>query len=91
MGWVTAGKLLARKRPHLIPVYDNVTRCVLDRPESRVWESFRTELRSEGGAFVRSLRDLHERSEIPTAISALRVLDVLLWMDHHDHHRLHCS
>jgi hypothetical protein len=24
VGWVTAGKLLARKRPSLIPVYDNV-------------------------------------------------------------------
>ena len=32
MGWVTAGKLLARKRPRLIPVYDRVVRCALGRP-----------------------------------------------------------
>lgn len=32
MGWVIAGKVLARKRPHLIPVYDNVVRCALGRP-----------------------------------------------------------
>jgi hypothetical protein len=27
VGWVTAGKLLARKRTHLIPVWDHVVRC----------------------------------------------------------------
>jgi hypothetical protein len=26
-GWVTAGKLLARRRPHLVPVYDGVVKC----------------------------------------------------------------
>jgi Family of unknown function (DUF6308) len=33
-GWVTAGKLLARKRPALIPVYDSVVRCALGRPKN---------------------------------------------------------
>jgi Family of unknown function (DUF6308) len=31
VGWVTAGKLLARKRPSLIPVYDDVVRCAYDK------------------------------------------------------------
>lgn len=34
IGWVTVGKLLARKRPRLLPVYDRVVRCVLGRPKS---------------------------------------------------------
>ncbi|MDK1348939.1 DUF6308 family protein [Streptomyces sp. 378] len=32
VGWVTAGKLLARKRPRLLPVYDDVVRCAWDTP-----------------------------------------------------------
>lgn len=33
--WVIAGKLLARKRPRLLPVYDKVVRCALGRPRPR--------------------------------------------------------
>jgi hypothetical protein len=33
VGWVTTGKLLARKRPSLIPVYDNVVRCAFGHPK----------------------------------------------------------
>ena len=91
MGWVTAGKLLARKRPHLIPVYDNVTRCLLDRPSGQVWERFRHELRRDGGALTRTLYDLRDKAHLPQTVSALRVLDVLLWMDHHDDHRRGCE
>jgi hypothetical protein len=36
VGCVTAGKLLARKRPRLIPVWDNVVRCAFGRPK-RAW------------------------------------------------------
>jgi hypothetical protein len=37
MGWVTAGKLLARKRPQLIPVYDRVVRCAFGAPKP-MWQ-----------------------------------------------------
>ena len=33
IGFVTAGKLMARKRPRLIPVYDDVVKCALDEPQ----------------------------------------------------------
>jgi hypothetical protein len=36
IGWVTAGKLMARKRPRLLPVYDRVVRCVLGGP-TQAW------------------------------------------------------
>jgi hypothetical protein len=34
--WVTANKLLARKRPQLLPVYDNQVADMLGRPQS-IW------------------------------------------------------
>lgn len=34
--WVMANKLLARKRPHLLPVYDNEVAALLQRPKG-VW------------------------------------------------------
>ncbi|GAB3134590.1 hypothetical protein GCM10027258_05710 [Amycolatopsis stemonae] len=75
---VTAAKLLARKRPDLIPVYDNQVRSVLKTPKSEwhcLWSWFHTDpsrapaltaLRAEAGG----IKD----------ISLLRCLDVVLWM-----------
>ena len=34
LGAIAPGKLLARKRPHLIPVYDSRVRKVLSRPKT---------------------------------------------------------
>lgn len=45
IGWVTAGKLLARKRPRLLPVYDQVVRCVLGRPRA-FWLALHAALRA---------------------------------------------
>lgn len=36
IGWVIAGKLLARKRPKLIPVYDSIVSCQFGAPK-HVW------------------------------------------------------
>lgn len=44
VGWVTAGKLLARKRPALIPVYNGVVRCALGWPKD-FWTALRDALR----------------------------------------------
>jgi hypothetical protein len=37
VGWVTAGKLLARKRPRLIPVWDRVVKCEIPHSEWTRW------------------------------------------------------
>ena len=34
VGWVTAWKLMARKRPRLIPVWDHVVRCAMNYPDN---------------------------------------------------------
>jgi hypothetical protein len=87
-GWVTAGKLLARKRPALIPVYDNVVRCAYGWPRN-VWMALREALRQDGGSFLATLNDLRLQAELPYQITPLRVLDVAVWMRHRPVHTGH--
>ncbi|MFF7299880.1 DUF6308 family protein [Streptomyces sp. NPDC008265] len=90
IGWVTAGKLLARKRPRLLPVYDQVVRCLLGRPES-FWLGLHAALRADDRALHRALTDLGRSAGLPATVSALRVCDVVLWMRHRtDHQRGAC-
>jgi len=90
IGWVTAGKLLARKRPRLLPVYDQVVRCVLGRPES-FWLDLHTALRADNWALHHELVALRQSADLPQSVSALRVCDVVLWMHHRtDHQKRSC-
>lgn len=84
-GWVTAGKLLARKRPALIPVYDNVVRCAFGWPQS-VWTALRDALRQDDGSFRAALDDVKHRAGLPCQVTPLRVLDVAIWMRHRSLH-----
>ena len=86
VGWVTAGKLLARKRPRLIPVYDRVVRCALGRPDD-FWLALHAALRVDGAVLQRSLLELREAAGVPDRVSALRVCDVVVWMQHRDEHQ----
>ncbi|MFI1211132.1 DUF6308 family protein [Streptomyces sp. NPDC020802] len=91
IGWVTAGKLLARKRPRLLPVYDQVVRCVLGRPAS-FWLDLHTALRLDDQALHHELTALRRSAGLPATVSALRVCDVVLWMRHRtDHQRRNCA
>jgi hypothetical protein len=81
IGWVTAGKLLARKRPRLLPVYDDVVRCVIGAPKD-VWLALDDALADpEVQRLVAELRPV-----APERVSALRVVDVAVWMRHHRPH-----
>ncbi|MGA5650098.1 DUF6308 family protein [Streptomyces seoulensis] len=86
IGWVKAGKLLARKRPRLLPVYDNVVKCLLGSP-SHFWLPLHTALRADGNALHHTLLDLRKRAGVPETVSALRVCDIVLWMAHCEDHR----
>ncbi|WP_229695668.1 DUF6308 family protein [Streptomyces lacrimifluminis] len=81
VGWVIAGKLLARKRPRLLPVYDRVVRCAVGRPSS-FWLALHTALREDDAALHRQLFDLRQAAGLPETVSALRVCDVAVWMSH---------
>lgn len=78
VGRTIGTKLLARKRPRLIPIYDSVVArvCGIDYYH---WEPLRQALRSDG--LHQRLMDLHERAGLGPEVSALRVLDVVAWME----------
>jgi hypothetical protein len=86
VGWVTAGKLLARKRPRLIPIWDNVVRCALGRPPS-AWLWLDNTLREKDGALLQLLAQTREDAGLTKQISLLRTLDVVVWMRHRNLHR----
>jgi hypothetical protein len=79
VGWVTAGKLLARKRPRLVPIYDSVLRTSLGQGADRsFWLVLRAALRDERTRA--RLTDLRARAGIDASVPLLRVLDVAIWM-----------
>lgn len=85
VGWVIAGKILARKRPKLIPVWDNVVKCANGRPKNAwLWLG---ELLARDARIKNRLDDLHRQAELPDVVSRLRVLDVAIWMRHRHAHR----
>ena len=88
LGPVAAGKLLARKRPDLIPISDSRTASVFRRAapdrDKRWWEDVREAARdpqsvADGTAlweYLASLRTAPGAGHLPI----LRVLDILAWM-----------
>ncbi|PZH15653.1 hypothetical protein C1I97_07865 [Streptomyces sp. NTH33] len=81
-GPVIAGKLLARKRPHLIPIYDIRVKQLFDRPnvDHSFWAALAAALRANDGAFRNQLLHLRAEAGIGEDIGALRVFDVIAWM-----------
>jgi hypothetical protein len=79
VGPTRASKLMARKRPHLIPVYDSIVGEVV-APTSTYWEVFRSFLASEENrAAVDQLRPPGvDENRVPT----LRLLDTAIWLRH---------
>jgi hypothetical protein len=84
VGWVIAGKVLARKRPQLIPVWDSVVKCAFGRPrDAWLW----LDGRLQDGRLRDELDQLHKAAQLPELVSRLRVLDVVMWMRHRRRHR----
>jgi len=82
VGATTTSKLLARKRPHLIPIYDSVVRrrTGMSNDASQWTRWFDAFQGNEGRAFADRLRRIRDRAGTPH-LSLLRVLDIVLWMD----------
>ena len=88
IGWVTAGKLLARKRPRLIPVWDSVVRCAYHVPKGHdEWVWLDDLLRQRGGALALAVAVVRDEAALGVDVSVLRTLDVILWMRHRNQHR----
>jgi hypothetical protein len=85
VGWVIAGKVLARKRPKLIPVYDGVVSCALGTTTG-FWLWLDCMLRKQDGELAHRLAELRDEAGLSDEISVLRILDVVLWMRHQGGH-----
>jgi Family of unknown function (DUF6308) len=77
---------MARKRPHLIPVFDRVLSCLFGAPD-HVWLRLHRQLAADNGLLRDALADLRAQAQIPAGVSLLRVLDVVLWMGHRSTHQ----
>lgn len=73
--WVTASKLLARKRPRLIPVTDKHVVAALQLPKGRYWGSIASALAA--GELWREVEEL--RGPLSRPVTTLRLLDVAIW------------
>ncbi|MFE9813342.1 DUF6308 family protein [Streptomyces sp. NPDC005548] len=71
VGWVIAGKFLARKRPQLLRVCERVVCCAVGRPPS-FWLALYTALQEDGAVLHRRLLGLREVAGVPETVSALR-------------------
>jgi len=80
VGATKASKLFARKRPRLRSVYDSVVSEVLGT-RRRHWETVRQALRDDSGALQATLLRLRAQAGLPEAVSAVRILDVVVWME----------
>lgn len=87
IGWVTAGKLCARKRPALLPVYDRVVMAALE-PDEGFWLTLHQWFQNTPDAVDR-LTAIRADSGAPGEIPLLRILDVVIWMAEHGHRYLH--
>ncbi len=76
--WVIAGKLLARKRPRLVPIVDSVVVRAAPSPHGQYWRAFREYLRDDK---TRSRVEALRPAGAPAGVvSTLRLLDTALWM-----------
>ena len=78
VGPTIASKLIARKRPMLVPIYDSVVARVTDAWK-RQWEPLRLELQRDD--LHDRLLNLHDKADVDPHISALRAYDVITWME----------
>jgi hypothetical protein len=81
LGPTTVSKLMARKRPRLIPVVDSVIREHLLDGSYVYWQPLHAALRANEKRLQRRLLQLRTDAGLSSGIPALRILDVLVWMD----------
>ena len=78
VGPVIASKLLARKRPRLVPIHDSVVFRVLAPPKNKFWMTLGAALTES--TLRQQIEDL--RPAGGDSISLLRLLEVAIWMRH---------
>jgi hypothetical protein len=81
LGRTTTSKLMAVKRPRLIPIWDSFVEQSTGLGTLDYWRRFQRVLTVDDRAIWNWLGDLRSQApNVPDGLSPLRVLDVLLWM-----------
>lgn len=79
VGATTASKIMARKRPHLIPIWDKVIGAVVGKDTSEgQWLNWHN-LFMEDPDLAGRLARIYKRSTVQAPISDLRIMDAILW------------
>lgn len=79
VGATIASKILARKRPHLIPIWDKVIGIVVGKETAEdQWLNWHN-LFMEDPDLAGRLARIHQISMVQTPISELRIIDAILW------------
>lgn len=81
IGPTVASKMMHRKRPHLIPIYDSVTNNALGTGAKNHWQAWWEALAGDDGADLREHANNLRKAIDKEELSLLRVLDVVVWMD----------
>lgn len=81
MGPTKTSKLMAAKRPHLIPIQDKQVRQAIGVEGDGYWETWARTM-SEPGA-VEEVGRLAVDAQVSGGVSLLRVLDIVIWTSAH--------
>lgn len=80
IGPTTASKILARKRPRLLPIFDTVIRDLVGEHNTRdQWRNWHA-LLTDGTGLPERLQRIHQLSAVQQPLAHLRIMDVVLWM-----------
>lgn len=79
LGPTTTSKIMARKRPRLIPIEDSVVNRVVELGRGDSWRLWWEAFQAEGDYLEERATELRTEIGRPE-LSTLRVLDVMLWM-----------
>lgn len=81
MGRTRTSKLIAAKRPRLIPIWDSFVEQATGLDTSDYWRQFQSVLTADDHAVWKWLTDVRDLAmNVPDDVSNLRILDVMLWM-----------
>jgi hypothetical protein len=79
MGATTTSKLMAVKRPHLVPIHDSVVSAALEIPVKNSWSTWRSYMRSR--PWAESKAEIRRAADDAGGVhlSDLRVVDIVVW------------
>lgn len=81
LGPTTVSKLMARKRPRLIPIFDSVVNETVLGGTGVLWAPLHAALVADDRGLHERLLRIRAAAGLGASVSALRIFDVLAWMD----------